>query len=53
MTACDIGDALDHAVAGTINQEDLANDAGRRARHECRKRRHGRPFDPVGGNDDA
>ena len=51
--ARDIGDALDHAGAGPIDQQHLAHHAGRGARHQRRKRGDGGLFDAFGGDDDA
>ena len=51
--AGDIGDPLDHAGAGPVDQQHLAHDAGRGARHQRRKRSDGGLFDAFGRNDDA
>ena len=41
------------AGPGAVDQQHLAHDAGRSARHQRGKGSHGRLFDAVGRNDDA
>jgi hypothetical protein len=51
--ARDIGDALNHAGAGPIDQQHLAHQAGRNPRHQRRQSSDGGLFDAFGGDDDA
>ena len=40
--ACDIGNPLDHAGTGPVDQQHLAHHAGRGTRHKCCERCNGR-----------
>ena len=51
--ARDIGDPLDHAGAGAVDQQHLAHHAGGGARHQRGKRGDGGLFDAFGGDNDA
>ena len=51
--ARDVGDPLDHAGVGAIDQQHLAHHAGRGARHQRGQRGDGGLFDAFGRNDDA
>jgi hypothetical protein len=51
--ACDIGDPLDHAGPGPIDQQHLAHYAGRGARHQRSQSGDGGLFDAFGGDDDT
>ena len=48
-----IGHPLDHAGAGTVDQQHLADDAGRGARHQRRQRCDGGLLDAFGRDDHA
>ena len=51
--ARDIGDPLDHAGAGPVDQQNLAHHAGGGARHQRGKRGDGGLFDAFGRDNDA
>ena len=51
--AGDVGDALDHAIAGAVDQQHLADQAACRARHQRAKRGHGGPLHTFGRDDHA
>ena len=51
--ACDVGDPLDHAGTGPVDQEHLLDDAGGGARHQRGEGGDGGLFDAFGGNNDA
>jgi hypothetical protein len=53
MASRDIGDPLDHAIIGPIDQQNLAHDARGSSRHERRERGDRGLFDAFGWDNDA